>query len=101
MSGIGRTVAENTVQNSLHAVATVVAHGVDNGTDEAGSVGEEVEHDAIHRRVGLGDDEQASAMADPEASQLTHFLQSRECAGCCRSRPDKVAERAEIPFKVL
>ena len=47
---------------------------MDNGTNEAGSVGEEVEHDAIHRRVGLGNDEQASAMADPEASALSHFF---------------------------
>ena len=73
-------------------------HGVDNGTNEAGSVCEEVEHDAIHRRVGLGDDEQASAMAGPEASPLFGRAVNALVAF---ERLDTVAERAEIPFKVL
>ena len=76
-------------------------HGVDNGTDEAGSVGEEVEHDAIHRRVGLGDDEQASAMADPEASQNSPtFCRAVNALVAFERLSDSVAERAEILFKV-
>ena len=86
--------AENSVQNGLHALATVVMHNV---RPEAS--GKRLPM-TLHRSAHVRKDDAASAIAHPEPFMLfTRPL--ADAALVAFERPDGVAERAQIAFKVL
>ena len=86
--------AENSVQNGLHALATVVMHNV---RPEAS--GKRLPM-TLHRSAHVRKDDAASAIAHPEPFMLfTRPL--ADAALVAFERPDAVAERAQIAFKVL
>ena len=86
--------AENSVQNGLHALATVVMHNV---RPEAS--GKRLPM-TLHRSAHVRKDDAASAIAHPDPFMLfTRPL--ADAALVAFERPDGVAERAQIAFKVL
>ena len=86
--------AENSVQNGLHALATVVMHNV---RPEAS--GKRLPM-TLHRSAHVRKDDAASAIAHPEPFMFTRPLADAALVAFERL-PERVAERAQIPFKVL
>ena len=85
---------ENSVQNGLHALATVVMHNV---RPEAS--GKRLPM-TLHRLAHVRKDDAASAIAHPEPScSLVHSRTLRWLPS--NQPPDGVASRVQISFKVL